>query len=96
MHGVGSIYFCQHLMVLRFFLTYFKMYRVDVLRYMTGKKPNVVFTKEFETRGEAKDYYEDYNKSVFHNAYLRNPDFYFVAVYVGGKVFDLYGDKHGR
>ena len=72
------------------------MYRVDVLRYMTGKKPSVVYTKEFETRGEAKDYYEDYNKNVFHNAYLRNPDFYFVAVYVGGKVFDLYGDRHGK
>ena len=72
------------------------MYRVDVLRYMTGKKPNVVFTKEFETRGEAKDYYEDYNKGVFRNAYLRTPDFYFVAVYVGGKVFDLYGDRHGK
>ncbi len=56
----------------------------------------MVFTKEFETRGEAKDYYEDYNKGVFRNAYLRNPDFYFVAVYVGGKVFDLYGDRHGK
>lgn len=56
----------------------------------------MVYTKEFETRGEAKDYYEDYNKGVFRNAYLRNPDSYFVAVYVGGKVFDLYGDKYGR
>lgn len=96
MYVDGRICFCQQLLVLQFFLPYFNMYRVDVLRYMTGKKPDVVFTKEFETRGEAKDYYEDYNKSVFHNAYLRNPDFYFVAVYVGGKVFDLYGDRHGK
>lgn len=83
-------------MVRLYYFTYFNMYRVDVLRYVTGKKPSMVYTKEFETRGEAKDYYEDYNKGVFRNAYLRNPDFYFVAVYVGGKVFDLYGDKHGR
>jgi len=94
--GAGCICFCRHLVVQQFFLPYFNMYRVDVLRYMTGKKPSVVYTKEFETRGEAKDYYEYYNKGDFRNAYLRTPDFYIVAVYVGGKVFDLYGDRHGR
>lgn len=63
---------------------------------MTGKKPSVVYVKDFETRGEAKDYCEGYNRDVFSKAFALNPDYYFVAIYAGGKLFDLYGDKHGK